>query len=96
MPSDPRTRIARLESTLSLPPGTQERFSGYGLMGLPLRSGHVLAMRRFGASSVGPGYASVWHRSPDGAWSFSSTNNQHRHPLLNPLEPAPTKGPVAR
>jgi hypothetical protein len=39
-------------------------------MGLPFRSGHVLAMRRFPASTVGPGYTSVWHRSPDGDWVF--------------------------
>jgi hypothetical protein len=35
------------------------------LMGLPLASGHILAMRRFPASSVGPGYTSVWHRGPE-------------------------------
>jgi hypothetical protein len=40
------------------------------LMGLPLASGHILAMRRFPASSVGPGYTSVWHRGPSGAWTF--------------------------
>jgi hypothetical protein len=44
--------------------------SGYGVMGLPFRSGHVLAVRRFTASSIGPGYTSVWHRRPDGEWIF--------------------------
>jgi hypothetical protein len=44
--------------------------SGYGVMGLPFRSGHVLAMRRFAASSIGPGYTSIWHRRPDGEWVF--------------------------
>jgi hypothetical protein len=39
-------------------------------MGLPLTSGHLLAMRRFPASSVGPGYRSVWHRDPRGRWTF--------------------------
>jgi hypothetical protein len=39
-------------------------------MGLPFASGHVLAMRRFPASSVGPGYTSVWHRDPAGRWEF--------------------------
>ena len=39
-------------------------------MGLTFASGHVLAMRRFAASSVGPGYTSVWHRAPDGKWTF--------------------------
>jgi len=39
-------------------------------MGLPFRSGHVLGLRRFPASSIGPGYRSVWHRDPDGRWTF--------------------------
>jgi hypothetical protein len=39
-------------------------------MGLPFRSGHVLAMRRFPASSVGPPYTSIWHRAPSGEWTF--------------------------
>lgn len=39
-------------------------------MGLPFTSGHVLAMRRFPASSIGPGYHSVWHRDPAGRWTF--------------------------
>jgi hypothetical protein len=53
-----------------LPPGNGERFAGYGVMGLPFGSGHVLAMRRFPASSIGPAYTSVWHRGPDGRWVF--------------------------
>ena len=43
------------------------------MIGLPFRSGHVLALRRFPASSVGPGYTSVWHRDPRGVWTFYST-----------------------
>ncbi len=53
-----------------LPSGSEERFNGYGVMGLPFASGHVLAMRRFTSSSVGPGYTSVWHRTPNGDWTF--------------------------
>ena len=53
-----------------LPPGDGERFAGYGVMGLPFVSGHVLALRRFPASSIGPGYTSVWHRDPGGRWVF--------------------------
>lgn len=49
---------------------SEESFAGYGVMGLPFTSGHVLAMRRFPASSVGPAYTSVWHRDPDGRWMF--------------------------
>jgi hypothetical protein len=59
-----------LEREPELPPGSEERFSGYGVMGLPFRSGHVLGLRRFPASSIGPGYRSVWHRDPDGRWTF--------------------------
>ncbi len=56
------------EPTLPAVPG--ERFSGYGVMGLPFRSGHILGLRRFSASSIGPGYRSVWHRAPSGRWTF--------------------------
>ncbi len=70
MSTDPRTLIDRLEAAAALPAGSTERFNGYGVMGLPFRAGHVLAMRRFLASSVGPGYTSVWHRTPGGDWCF--------------------------
>jgi hypothetical protein len=39
-------------------------------MGLPFRSGHVLGLRRPTASSVGDGFTSIWHRDPDGRWTF--------------------------
>jgi hypothetical protein len=66
----PKILIDRLEEGLSLPSGDSERFSGYGVMGLPFASGHVLGLRRFPASSIGPGYSSVWHRNPHGRWTF--------------------------
>ena len=44
--------------------------SGYGVMGLPFRSGHVLGLRRWTASSVGDRFTSIWHRDPSGSWSF--------------------------
>lgn len=62
--------VAELERRAELPPGSGERFSGYGVMGLPFRSGHILGLRRFPASSIGPGYRSVWHREPNGRWTF--------------------------
>jgi hypothetical protein len=71
--SPPRDLIANIERDARLPDGPGERFAGYGVMGLPFRSRHVLALRRWPASSVGPGYTSVWHRRPDGRWSFWST-----------------------
>jgi hypothetical protein len=53
-----------------LPPGDCERVSGYGVMGLPFASGHVLGLRRWTASSVGERFTSIWHRDPTGCWTF--------------------------
>lgn len=53
-----------------LPPGDCERVSGYGVMGLPFASGHVLGLRRWTASSVGDRFTSIWHRDPTGRWTF--------------------------
>ncbi|HEU4759668.1 MAG TPA: hypothetical protein VFT91_06760 [Dehalococcoidia bacterium] len=68
--ANPRELAQALETEARLPSGREERFSGYGVMGLPFASGHVLGLRRFPASSVGPGYTSVWHRDPEGRWTF--------------------------
>ncbi|GGL27079.1 hypothetical protein [Nocardia jinanensis] len=58
----------------ALPPGAdEERFAGYGVMGQPFTSGHYLAFRHFAASSVGPGYESVWHRNPAREWVIYSS-----------------------
>ncbi|MFC9773702.1 MULTISPECIES: hypothetical protein [unclassified Pseudarthrobacter] len=65
-----REQASDAEQNAELGPGNDERFSGYGVMGLPFSSGHVLAMRRFPVTSVGPGYTSVWLRRPSGAWSI--------------------------
>lgn len=76
---EPRELAERTERG-SPPAGDEsERFAGYGVMGLPFASGHVLGMRRFPASSIGPGYTSIWHRSPDGEWTFYSDTE----PLLS-------------
>ena len=69
---EPREIIQNIEKSASLPVGKGDRFAGYAVFGLPFRSGHVLALRRFPASSVGRGYTSVWHRSPAGNWTFYS------------------------
>lgn len=71
MVSGPATLAAAAE-TQDEPPARdhEETFSGYGIMGVPFASGHVLAMRRFPASSVGPSYTSIWRRNPDGNWVF--------------------------
>ena len=70
---EPRQIIQNIEKSASLPSGKGDRFAGYAVIGLPFRSGHVLALRRFPASSVGRGYTSVWHRSPAGNWTFYTT-----------------------
>jgi hypothetical protein len=49
---DPRELVSELEASPRLPSGTNERFAGYGVMGSPFRSGHLLALRRFPASSA--------------------------------------------
>lgn len=65
----PQTLAHDEESADVVPPGSGERFSGYGVMGLPFASGHYLAFRRMTASSVGPSYRAVWHRNPAGEWA---------------------------
>jgi hypothetical protein len=67
---EPRDLVEEIEAAAILPEGSAERFAGYSVLGLPFRSGHVLALRRFPASSIGPGYTSVWHRDPAGDWTF--------------------------
>jgi hypothetical protein len=77
-PAAPQPLIDDIEHNVSLPPGSTERFTGYGVMGLPFQSGHVLAMRRFVATSVGPAYTSVWHRNPAGDWVFYADTHPRR------------------
>jgi hypothetical protein len=67
---EPKEAVDRLEQGVELPAGNEERFSGYGVMGLPFASGHILCLRRWPASSLGHAYTSVWHRNPEGRWAF--------------------------
>ena len=50
---EPAELVQEVERHPEPPPGSGERFAGYGVMGLPFRSGHVLALRRSPASSIG-------------------------------------------
>lgn len=70
---EPAELARRAEEHPELPAAACERVSGYGVMGLPFRSGHVLALRRWTASSVGEGFTSIWHRNPAGRWTFYET-----------------------
>jgi len=69
---EPRALAELTEIDPQLPAGTGDRFSGYGVMGLTFASGHILALRRFPASSLGYGYSAVWYRDPGGRWTFWS------------------------
>ncbi len=56
-----------------LPAGDDERFAGFGVLGLPFASGHYLALRCIPAASFAPGYRSVWQPDPAGVWTFYAT-----------------------
>jgi hypothetical protein len=66
----PADLVQALEQRADLPRGKEERFHGYGVVGLPFKSGHILCLRRWPASSLGAGYTSLWHRNPEGRWTF--------------------------
>lgn len=61
-----------------LVPGDDERFTGYGVMGMPFESGHYLALRHMVASSVGPAYRTLWHRDPAQGWTIHTTTDPDR------------------
>jgi hypothetical protein len=65
-----REMVEAIERDAEVPSGSGERFSGYGVAGVPFKSGHILALRRWPASSLGRGYTSLWHRDPKGRWVF--------------------------
>jgi len=67
---EPKDIVDEIEAGAALSEGEDERFFGYAVIGLPFDSGHVLSLRRFPASSIGPGYTSVWYRDPEGRWTF--------------------------
>ena len=46
-----------------------EHVKGWGVMGLPFDSGHVLALRVFPENDFAP-YRTVWHRDPQGSWAI--------------------------
>ena len=73
MTMNPNAVIDAVERDPVMPAGPGDVFSGWGVIGLPFRSGHVLALRRYFLSSLGPAYTSIWHRDPAGRWTFYST-----------------------
>jgi hypothetical protein len=69
----PRDDVLAVIDNPVLPDGDDERFAGFGVMGLPFESGHYLALRQFPTASFAPAYLSVWHRDPAGNWTFYAT-----------------------
>jgi hypothetical protein len=69
----PQQAVTAVMDRPELPAGSDERFAGFAVMGLPFSSGHYLAFRQFPAASFAPAYLSVWHRDPDGNWTFYAT-----------------------
>ncbi|GHD40830.1 hypothetical protein D9V29_04120 [Mycetocola manganoxydans] len=68
-----RSLLTDAETDPILPAGDEERFSGYAVMSVPFESGHLLGLRRFPLTSIGPGYTSVWLRDPEGSWVIYTT-----------------------
>jgi len=66
----PQSSAGATPTLAELPYDAAEHFAGYAVLGLPFTSGHYLAFRDFPVSSVGPGYRSVWHRTPGGEWTI--------------------------
>lgn len=73
MTTTPRQAVQALLDQPRLPDGDDERFIGYGVMGMPFASGHYLALRDMVATSVGPAYRAIWHRDPAGRWTIHTT-----------------------
>jgi hypothetical protein len=70
---NPHDAVSAVFDNPVLPDGDDERFTGFGVMGLPFESGHYLALRQFPSASFAPAYLSVWHRDPAGNWTFYAT-----------------------
>jgi hypothetical protein len=69
----PQDTVAAVIANPILPAGDDERFVGFGIMGVPFAIGHYLAMRQFPATTFAPPYVSVWHRDPSCNWTFYAT-----------------------
>ena len=69
----PQDTVAAVLADPMLPSVDDERFVGFGIMGLPFSNGHYLAMRQFPATTFAPPYLSVWHRDPSCNWTFYAT-----------------------
>ena len=67
---DLKAELERLAPSVEPSPWRgHEHVRGYGVFGLPLSSGHTLALRVFPVNDFAP-YVTVWHLPPDGGWSI--------------------------
>jgi hypothetical protein len=73
MSTTPRQAVASVESNPRLARGSDERFTGYGAMGVPFSGGSYIALRDMVASSLGTAYRAIWHRDPQGRWTIFTT-----------------------
>lgn len=73
MAMTPRRVVSTNELNPGLPRGSDERFTGYGAMGVPYSTGSYLVFRDMLASSLGPAYRAIWYRDPAGAWTIFTT-----------------------
>lgn len=71
----PAAAAADVTDRPRLPEGDDERFTGFGVLGLTYRGGDCLALRVMTRTSIGPGYRAVWHRAPHGAWHMYVTTD---------------------
>lgn len=70
---NPQQAVAHTEVDPQLARGNDERFTGYGVMGVPFSSGHYLVLRDMLATSLGTPYRAIWHRDPAGLWTIYTT-----------------------
>ncbi|MDJ0313564.1 hypothetical protein [Arthrobacter sp. H35-D1] len=73
MKTTPRQSVTAAAAGPRLVQGADERFTGYGVMGVPYASGHYLVLRDMLASSLGTACRSIWHRDPTGRWTTFTT-----------------------
>lgn len=86
--SSPATLAASLGPEMGEAPWPDHEYvRGWGVMGLPFDSGHVLALRVFAQSSFGP-YVTVWHRDPQGRWSIHADAPRVEHACPRYYAPA--------
>ena len=79
--STPQAAAADVTDRPRLPNGDDERFTGFGVLGLTFRSGDCLALRMMTGTSIGPAYRAVWHRAPAGGWHmYVTTDPEHSCP----------------